>query len=124
MQSLPNFVKIKFHGFVSTKDDIYSNIDLVLHFNKQEALGRIFFEALDYGIPLIGFRCGGIGEIANKIKYSDLVVDESINFNQYVLGTLSNLSIINNTDFELARKNAIQLFSTANYAKILDQFFK
>ncbi len=125
-QCLPNFEKIKFHGFVSSKDHIYSNTDIVLHLNNQEALGRIFFEALDYGIPFIGFRSGGIGEIANTINYPLLVADESINFNQHVLDTLISLSNQSYTNFagiEIARQNAIRYFSTLNYTRILDQQF-
>ncbi len=127
INDLKNAHKIVFHGFVESKDLIYSNIYLVLHLNKHEPLGRIFFEALDYGIPFIGFRSGGIGEIANKINYPMFVADESINFNQHVLDTLislSNQSNINFFDFELARQNAIRYFSTLNYSKILDQQFQ
>ena len=108
-------------------NDIYSKIDLVLHLNIHEPLGRIFFEALDYGIPFVGFRSGGIGEIANKINYPMFVADESINFNQHVLDILvliSNQSNINSADFEIARQNAIRYFSTLKYSKILDQQFQ
>jgi len=127
LHSLPKSDNIILHGFVTSKDDIYTKIDLVLHLNKQEPLGRIFFEALDYGVPFIGFRSGGIGEIANKINYPLLVADESINFNQHVLDRLvllSNQSNFNFADFEIARQNAIRYFSTLNYSKILDQQFQ
>ncbi|HVS95274.1 MAG TPA: glycosyltransferase [Puia sp.] len=61
LQALPN---VKFEGFVSDKDAIYDNLDAVLHMSVVEALGRIFFEAIDYGKPFLGFDAAGIGEIA------------------------------------------------------------
>ncbi|MHA4808313.1 glycosyltransferase [Flavitalea flava] len=50
-------------GFVQDKNLIYGNVDCVLHLSEQEALGRIFFEAIDYGKPFIGFDAAGIKEI-------------------------------------------------------------
>lgn len=44
-------INCKFHGFVNDKKQIYQSIDVLLHFNKVEALGRIVMEALDFGIP-------------------------------------------------------------------------
>ena len=80
MNDIQNAHKIMFHGFVESKDLIYSNINLVLHLNKQESLGRIFFEALDYGIPLIGFHKGGIGEISDCINYPHFVKNDITNY--------------------------------------------
>lgn len=44
-------INCKFHGFVNDKKQIYQSIDILLHFNKVEPLGRIVMEALDFGIP-------------------------------------------------------------------------
>jgi glycosyltransferase involved in cell wall biosynthesis len=54
---------IAFEGFVADKSRIYEQVDCVLHLSVVEPLGRIFFEALDYGKPFIGFDAAGIGEI-------------------------------------------------------------
>lgn len=55
--------------------DNTKKLDMLLHFNKVEALGRIFLEAVDYGIPLIGFNEGGIGEVSDSMKLNDMMVD-------------------------------------------------
>ena len=52
-------------------------LDLLLHFNKVEALGRIYLEALEYGIPLIGYNVGGINELAHSLGLEDMMVDGS-----------------------------------------------
>lgn len=54
---------VTFEGFVADKDSIYNHVDGVLHLSVVEALGRIFFEAIDYGKPFLGFDAAGIGEI-------------------------------------------------------------
>lgn len=60
LQTLPN---VQLEGFVADKDAIYGSLDCVLHLSVVEALGRIFFEAIDYGKPFVGFNAAGIGEI-------------------------------------------------------------
>jgi len=60
LATLPN---VTLKGFVADKDDIYKDLDCVLHLSVVEALGRIFFEAIDYGKPFLGFDAAGIGEI-------------------------------------------------------------
>lgn len=55
--------------------DNTKKLDMLLHFNKVEALGRIFLEAVDYGIPLIGFNEGGIGEVSDSMGLNDMMVD-------------------------------------------------
>ena len=123
MNDLQNAHKILFHGFVESKDLIYSNINLVIHLNKQEPLGRIFFEALDYGIPLIGYHKGGIGEIVNTINYPHFVKNDDTNFNQQILGDLLNykkLLFQYRTSLEIARENAKQYFSVLNYTQELN----
>lgn len=67
-------IKCIFHNFVNDKKLIYESIDILLHFNKVEAFGRIVLEALDFGVPFIGFNCGGIGEIARMFGVSEYMV--------------------------------------------------
>lgn len=68
------WVKHEFLGFVSDRNTIYSNINLVLHLNKVEALGRIIFEAVDYEIPILTFHAGGCGELLNKLGLSNFLI--------------------------------------------------
>jgi|GEM_PF-713771 len=70
MQSIKTF----FHGFVD-KHLIYSSIDAVLHLNKYEPLGRIYFEALEHEIPIIGFKSGGIGELSSIVGDHSTIIE-------------------------------------------------
>jgi glycosyltransferase involved in cell wall biosynthesis len=72
-----SFIKVK--GFVRDQHEMYSNIDVVLHLSKTEPLGRIFFEAIEEGKPLIGFNAAGIGEIGKMTGLSELLVEVADN---------------------------------------------
>lgn len=50
-------------------------LDMLLHFNKVEALGRIYLEAIEHGIPLVGFNAGGINELASMMGLESMMVD-------------------------------------------------
>lgn len=52
-----------------------TGLDMLLHFNKAEALGRIYLEAIEHGIPLIGFNAGGINELARMMGLESMMVD-------------------------------------------------
>ena len=69
-------VLVKFHGYLK-REAIYNDIDMVVHFNEDEPLGVIFFEALNAAKPFIGFNSGGIGNIASNIGISDLMIDRN-----------------------------------------------
>lgn len=71
-------VKCVFHGFINNKDEIYGGVNLILHFNRVEPLGRIYLEAVDYCRLLIGFDSGGIGEIAHSLNLDNFVVNATI----------------------------------------------
>ncbi len=63
-----NFVKLKFHGFVKRKEDIYGKVNMIIHFNNKEPFPRISFETISFGIPLISFNDGGVGEQAKIME--------------------------------------------------------
>ena len=73
-------IKCIFHGFVQDKKQIYQSIDILLHFNKVESLGRIVMEALDYGVPFIGFQSGGIGELAHQFGVEKYMIGKGDNW--------------------------------------------
>lgn len=50
-------------------------LDMLLHFNKVEALGRIYLEAIEHGIPLVGFNAGGINELASMMGLEGMMVN-------------------------------------------------
>jgi len=73
-QDLLHNPSVCFHGFVEN-NLIYRQADLVLHFSKVEGLGRVYLEALAAGLPLIGFRAGGIGEVAGNAGLEQYLVE-------------------------------------------------
>lgn len=68
-----NNIQFFFHGF-KDKKDVYSSTNIVLHMADNEPLGRIFFEAMDMNIPLVGFNSGGIGELARKTELTHTLI--------------------------------------------------
>ncbi|MCC7526591.1 MAG: glycosyltransferase [Chitinophagaceae bacterium] len=74
-------VKTVFNGFVN-QEEIYKNIDCVCHFCEDEGLGRVFFESIDWLKPFIGFKKGGLMEIASEFQLNDFLIEkdgESVN---------------------------------------------
>jgi glycosyltransferase involved in cell wall biosynthesis len=50
-------------GFSADQPDIMSQIDLLVHPADNESFGRIVVEAMAAGLPVVGVRGGGVGEI-------------------------------------------------------------
>lgn len=55
--------KVNFAGFVSNVNEIYSFIDVLVVFSKNEAFGRVTIEAMNAGVPVFGFNGGGTPEL-------------------------------------------------------------
>jgi glycosyltransferase involved in cell wall biosynthesis len=107
---------VKFHGFQEDKDAIYSSIDLVIHLNKLEPLGRIFLESLDYGVPVIGFNEGGIGEMAKLLKLEDCMVNNDVNWPDNLYYKIIHIKEELNR-YSAARKKMDAYFSATSYCK-------
>ncbi len=119
MQLLRGQENVFFKGFVSEKTKIYPFIDVLLHVNENEPLGRIFFESLDFGIPFIGINKGGIGEIAEQINYP--YVFEKNELAQVLSDLVEKRWTFNSQILENSRKNALEVFSIANYSEQIDK---
>jgi glycosyltransferase involved in cell wall biosynthesis len=74
------YIKVDFKGFVDNKKAIYKDLNLVIHLNKEEAFPRIALESWAYGVPLIGFDAGGLGEINRLLQVSDFLLDNNENW--------------------------------------------
>lgn len=123
-----NYKKAKcvFHGFVNDKGEIYNHINCLCHFNPIEALGRIAFEALNYGVPFIGFCKGGIGEIADCLGLSSFMVDPDNTL--WCEQMYSNIiAVVRNEDalntYAIAQRQMAEMFSPSNYAQQLEALF-
>ncbi len=119
-QHLRSQKNVYFNGFVSDKNLIYTNINVLMHVNENEPLGRIFFEILDYGKPFIGINKGGIAEIANQINYPYVFEKEQL---AIMLNGLRNEQW--EFDFhrlENSRKIVLRDFGIEKYTRRIDCF--
>ncbi|MFC4674419.1 glycosyltransferase [Dysgonomonas termitidis] len=119
-------IKCVFHGFVKDKIQIYQSIDILLHFNKVEPLGRILMEALDFGIPFIGFQSGGIGELARNFSVAEYMITDHSNWENAFQNQIINL--ITNKEktiecFYNAKKKMKALCSPATYTQKIEELF-
>ena len=76
-------VQTSFHGY-KEKSIIFETIDILLHMNQHEALGRVILEALDYGNYVICPQKGGSGELANLFQISTTFNLSDINWHQII----------------------------------------
>jgi glycosyltransferase involved in cell wall biosynthesis len=110
-------VNISFKGFVDDKSKIYDDIDLVLHFNKDEPLGVIFLEALNQGKPFLGFNSGGIGCIAENLNLENQMVNVSDQWCEKLIRLIDELDV---KQFEKARELMLDLYSPKVYCERIE----
>jgi len=124
IKSLQSMDNVKFAGFVSEKPLIYQNIDCVLHCSDTEPLGRIYLESVDFGIPFIGVKGGGIEEMARMLSLDDLLVTyQKETFSDNILSLLERVrdSYIQVRQRVISVKpTAKAIFSPFKYATSLD----
>lgn len=110
------FVKIKFHGFIRNKKGIFENSDVIVHFNENEPLGVVFFEALNNKTPFIGFNSGGIGEIASKLDLNNFIVNEK-EWEKELFKQLKSIDLIK---YKKAYENMLKYYSPNYYSRKLE----
>lgn len=74
VSKLKNSNNVVIYGYVKGAENIYNNLHAVMHLSRVEALGRIFFESVNYELPFVGIKAAGIGEIADQYGYNELIV--------------------------------------------------
>jgi glycosyltransferase involved in cell wall biosynthesis len=84
-------VKTNFKGFIDNKLSIYKDLDLVIHLNKEEAFPRVALESWAFGVPLIGFDAGGVGEINHLLNVSDFLIPLEDNWIHCLLEKISKI---------------------------------
>ncbi len=124
---LSNNLNLEYHGFVADKNKIYKNIDILLHFNTNESLGRIILEALDFNKPFICSNGGGTGEIVKLLELNESGISFGLdNWQSELLRKL--IDIKNNYKHYVdlvkqAKLRAKNIFSVHNYVNKLERFF-
>jgi glycosyltransferase involved in cell wall biosynthesis len=112
-------------GFESSKEKLYSSIDCIMHLSSQEALGRIYFEAIEYCKPFIGLRAAGVGEIAELLQMEAWMANPTTgNLSDQLLNILQNvrLNYAQATE-EMAsiKPKAKKIFDISAYTNSLDK---
>lgn len=112
-------------GFERNKESIYHSADCILHLSKQEALGRIFFEAIDHFKPMVGFKAAGIGEIAELLQLEHWLADsDSTDPASAIYRCLKDVKQnyeSRRQETALKKIQAIQIFDPAVYQERVDQ---
>jgi glycosyltransferase involved in cell wall biosynthesis len=125
LEELKNMPGLRFMGFVESKEALFGSIDCVLHLSRQEALGRIFFEAIDFMKPLVGFKSAGIGEIGSLLNLNSLLADPDSKDSIKALAALFISLRLHYqeylTELKAIRPKAIELFNPSGYVNLLDK---
>ena len=121
LKALPN---VSFEGFVAGKAEIYERVDCVLHLSVVEALGRIFFEAIDFGKPFVGFDAAGIGEIGRLTGLSHNLVAPDEDWQNTMVERLAALDADYSAaveEVERKKEACRDLFSMERYVNHLNE---
>jgi len=123
---LEQFPNVRLMGFCEDKASIYGSIDCVLHLCATEPLGRIFPEAIDHELPLVGFNAGGIGEIGKLTGLTDLLVDPcETNTADALLDKIERVRHdpdLYKAAVRTAKDKAKKIFNLVNYCTKLDAY--
>ena len=117
---------VTYEGFKST-NEVYRNLDVVLHLNKDEGLGRIYLEAVSRGIPFVGIDSAGISEIGEVIGLKDFLVNP--NEGDYI-ESLSDILLYIKNNYEIALsktlscQDKLRRFEIKSYTKKIDSILK
>lgn len=120
-------VKVNFHGFVKEQKEIYSKTDIVVHLSEIEALGRIFFEALDHHTFFVGINKGGIGEIAEVLGLTDYMINDKQGWQQELCNKIFEIVEPNSLAGQRYSKAVDRLkviFATDKYVNSIDGLLK
>lgn len=118
------YPSILFEGFVSDQDSMYDELDVVLHLNDNEPLGRIGLESWCRGIPFISFNKGGTGEINTVLKLKRFLVEKESQWEKRLLKLLlSNLIEFTEIEKKEIKQRLVDLFGVERYVRELEMEF-
>lgn len=109
-----------FHGFEKSTDLIYEKMDVLLMFSKMEGFGRVTVEAMQRGIPVIGYNSGGTAELI-KDGYNGYLFSDEVEFSKGLVNLLSSNETYNRICYQ-AYNDAHLNYSEEHYAKKVYDF--
>ncbi len=112
-------VNYEFMGFFDDQLKLYQSIDLLLHLNENEPLGRILFECVNAKLPFLCSNKGGTGELAIilGLKYFTFVHIQDI------VSRLDAVLLMDDSNLLIARKRIETEFSAVKYALTIEKLF-
>lgn len=114
-----------FEGFEKDKSKLYDQIDLLLHLNKEEPLGRILFEAIEGNVAFLCFNKGGIGELCSALGLEEFTVLDNPDWAESFASRISiftELKKENITTYDNAVKIIEEKFNPDFYASRIEKF--
>ena len=117
LKKMLNYSNINMKGFASTIP--YEKYDLLLSTSKVENLSIASIEALSSGIPVIGFKVGGMPEVIKRNKNGLLAKRfDSMQIASWLKQMVTvgmridfdNLPVINEFNWRMASKKYLELF--------------
>lgn len=111
---------VVFHGFVKDTTVIYREMDVLLMCSRMEGFGRVTVEAMQYGIPVVGYNSGGTSEIVIHGKNGYLFENEE----QFVdsIGELFSSPIKYEDISSFAYHDSHDRFSVKKYCESVELF--
>ncbi len=113
--------KIKFMGFVPNKEISLSigQFDLMVMPSYPETLGRVYFEAMASGIPVVASRNAGVDGMIRHHVHGYLVDHKNVNEIQEAISHFANLSV---EDKMFMKTNASLFAKQHNWDAILQMY--
>ena len=112
--------KVVFHGFEKRVDVIYGEMDILLMCSHCEGFGRVTVEAMQRGIPVLGYNSGGTTELIEDgfNGYLFLSEDEFKQKIHLLLQSEKHFNQISKNAYEDSRKK----YSAEVYCKNVEEF--
>ncbi|GHB37114.1 glycosyltransferase [Mongoliitalea lutea] len=114
-----------FRGFVQNQDELFGQLDLVLHLNPNEPLGRVGLESWSRGIPFVCFNSGGTGEINKRLGLESFSIDVMEGWEDLLKNRIEKImKELPSEDISRAKKGIIRNYGSSRYVSELENHFK
>lgn len=102
---------VRFAGFHPEPSEIYRQLDILVHPADQESFGRVVVEAMASGIPVVGVRGGGVGELVVDGETGLLAAPDDADGLGRAIARLASDAALRERMGASARSRAVQRYS-------------
>ena len=115
---------ILFKGFLNNQDELYAQLNMVLHLNPNEPLGRIGLESWARGIPFVCFNLGGTGEINQLLGMGEYSISMEECWKKSLKTSIEKImNSTNINDLNAAQAGLTKFFAVSRYVSDLERLF-